>query len=175
MDSSLLDSTRLILGYNGKYRPNDRMTRGECVTILYRAMGSPKVEQAATFTDLTHDYYRDAIAWAEQTGVVKGVGNGKFNPGGEVTRAQLATILYRMAGSESGMELLLAGIYDRTFTDAADIPAYARAAVYWAVYHEIWCGTDSLETGTTLAPREPATRAQIAVMITRYLEQFSVK
>ena len=165
----------LILGYNGKYRPNDRMTRGECVTILYRAMGSPKVEQAATFTDLTHDYYRDAIAWAEQTGVVKGVGNGKFNPGGEVTRAQLATILYRMAGSESGMELLLAGIYDATFTDAADIPAYARAAVYWAVYHEIWCGTDSLETGTTLAPREPATRAQIAVMITRYLEQFSVK
>ena len=107
--------------------------------------------------------------------MVNGVGNGKFNPGGEVTRAQLATILYRMAGSESGMELLLAGIYDATFTDAADIPAYARAAVYWAVYHEIWCGTDSLETGTTLAPREPATRAQIAVMITRYLEQFSVK
>ena len=78
------------------------MTRGECVTILYRAMCSPKVEKAATFTDLTHQYYRDAIAWAEQNGVVNGVGNGKFNPGGSVTRAQLATILYRMAGSESG-------------------------------------------------------------------------
>ena len=165
----------LILGYNGKYRPNDRMTRGECVTILYRAMGSPKVEKPATFTDLTHDYYRDAIAWAEQTGVVKGVGNGRFDPGGNVTRAQLATILYRMAGSESGMELMLAGIYDATFTDAAEVPAYARTAVYWAVYHEIWCGTESLETGTTLAPREPATRAQIAVMITRYLEQFPAK
>ena len=77
----------LILGYEGKYRPADAMTRGECVTILYRAMGSPKVEKAATFTDLTHQYYRDAIAWAEQNGVVNGVGNGKFNPGGSVTRA----------------------------------------------------------------------------------------
>ena len=162
----------LILGYEGKYRPDDAMTRGECVTILYRAMGSPKVEKAATFTDLTHNYYRDAIAWAEQNGVVNGVGNGKFNPGGSVTRAQLATILYRMAGSESGLELMLTGVYDNTFTDSADIPAYARAAVYWAVYNEIWCGTDSLNAGTTLAPKAPATRAQIAVMITRYLEKF---
>ena len=94
----------LILGYEGKYRPADAMTRGECVTILYRAMGSPKVEKAATFTDLTHQYYRDAIAWAEQNGVVNGVGNGKFNPGGSVTRAQLATILYRMAGSEQASD-----------------------------------------------------------------------
>ena len=165
----------LILGYEGKYRPDDAMTRGECVTILYRAMGSPKVEKAATFTDLTHNYYRDAVAWAEQNGVVNGVGNGKFNPGGQVTRAQLATILYRLAGSESGMELMLANVYDRTFTDAERIPAYARAAVYWAVYNEVWCGTDSLDAGTTLAPREPATRAQIAVMITRYLEKFPAK
>ena len=100
----------LILGYEGKYRPADAMTRGECVTILYRAMGSPKVETPATFTDLTHNYYRDAIAWAEQNGVVNGVGNGKFNPGGSVTRAQLATILYRMAGSESGTEQMLTGM-----------------------------------------------------------------
>ena len=162
----------LILGYEGKYRPDDAMTRGECVTILYRAMGSPKVETPATFTDLTHQYYRDAIAWAEQNGVVNGVGNGKFNPGGSVTRAQLATILYRLSGSESGMEQMLTGIYDRTFTDAADVPSYARAAVYWAVYQEIWCGTDSLAARTTLAPKAPATRAQIAVMITRYLEKF---
>ena len=89
-----------------------------------------------------------------------------------VTRAQLATILYRMAGSESGLELMLTGVYDETFTDSADVPAYARAAVYWAVYQEIWCGTDSLAAGTTLAPKAPATRAQIAVMITRYLEKF---
>ena len=162
----------LILGYDGKYRPDDEMTRGECVTILYRAMGSPKVEKAATFTDLTRAYYRDAIAWAEQTGAVKGVGNGKFDPEGKVTRAQLATILYRLAGSESGMELLLAGAYDRAFTDADEIPNYAKTAVYWAVYKNIWCGVDSLDTGTELAPRANATRAQIAVMITRYLEQY---
>lgn len=162
----------LILGYNGKYRPNDAMTRGECVTILYRAMGSPKVASPATFTDLTHEYYRDAIAWAEQNGVVKGVGGGRFNPGGQVTRAQLATILFRLSGSESGMEAMLTGLYDQTFTDSASIPAYAKTAVYWAVYKNIWCGTDSLDAGTKLAPNDPATRAQIAVMITRYLDKY---
>ena len=76
---------------------------------------------------------------------------------------------------QCGMEQMLTGIYDRTFTDAADVPSYARAAVYWAVYQEIWCGTDSLAAGTTLAPKAPATRAQIAVMITRYLEKFPTK
>ena len=59
-----------------------------------------------------------------------------------MTRAQLATILYRLSGGESGMEQMFTDIYDRTFTDAADVPSYARAAVYWAVYQEIWCGTE---------------------------------
>ena len=90
-------------------------------------------------------------------------------------RCSSSPILFRLSGSESGMELMLANVYDRTFTDAERIPAYARAAVYWAVYNEVWCGTDSLDAGTTLAPREPATRAQIAVMITRYLEKFPAK
>ena len=146
----------LILGYEGKYRPADAMTRGECVTILYRAMGSPKVEKAATFTDLTHNYYRDAIAWAEQNGVVNGVGNGKFNPGGSVTRAQLATILYRMAGSPS-----VSGSSD--FTDVVAGKWFAKA-VAWAAANGIVNGYgDSL-----FGPNDPVTREQLAAILYRY-------
>lgn len=160
----------LIRGYNGHYRPADAMTRGECVTILYRAMGSPAVTKPATFTDLTRDYYRDAIAWAEQNGVVNGVGNGKFNPGGQVTRAQLAALLFRLSGGQSGPEALLSEVYRAQFEDASAVPAYARPAIYWAVYNEIYCGTDTPEPGAALAPNQPATRAQIAVMIVRTLD-----
>lgn len=163
----------LIYGYEGLYRPDDAMTRGECVTILYRAMGSPKVDRPATFTDLTHNYYRNAVAWAEQNGIVNGVGGGRFNPTGQVTRAQLAAILYRLAGSQSGMELMLTGVYDSQYADSAEIPGWAKRAVYWAVYNEVYCGTDSLEVGMSLAPNRAATRAQIAVMIVRYLDRFT--
>ncbi len=163
----------LIYGYEGLYRPDDAMTRGECVTILYRAMGSPKVERPATFTDLTHNYYRDAVAWAEQNGIVNGVGGGKFNPTGQVTRAQLAAILYRLAGGQSGTELMFTGVYDSQYADSAEIPGWAKSAVYWAVYNEIYCGTDRLEIGASLAPNRAATRAQIAVMIVRYLDKFT--
>lgn len=168
-------SRGLIQGYRGLYRPEDAMTRGECVTILYRAMGSPAVDRPATFTDLTHQYYRDAIAWAEQNGVVNGVGSGKFNPDGKVTRAQLAALLFRLTGAQSGPEALLADVYDAQFEDAASVPAYARAAIRWAVYQEIYCGTDTTEPGRSLAPNSPATRAQIAVMIVRTLDYAAEK
>ena len=160
----------LIYGYNGVYRPNDTMTRAEFVTILYRACGSPKPSKAASFTDLTQTWYRDPIAWAEENQVVNGVGNGKFDPGGPVTREQLVTILFRLSGGQSGMESMFTSAYDGAYTDAGQISAYAKPAVYWSIYHEILCGQQSLTVPAALAPRAAATRAQIAVMIVRYLD-----
>ena len=160
----------LVYGYNGVYRPNDTMTRAEFVTILYRACGSPKPAKAASFTDLTQTWYRDPIAWAEENQVVNGVGNGKFDPGGPVTREQLVTILFRLSGGQSGMESMFTSAYDDAYTDAGQISAYAKPAVYWSIYHEILCGQQSLTVPATLAPRAAATRAQIAVMIVRYLD-----
>lgn len=160
----------LVYGYNGVYRPNDTMTRAEFVTILYRACGSPKPAKAASFTDLTQTWYRDPIAWAEENQVVNGVGNGKFDPGGPVTREQLVTILFRLSGGQSGMESMFTSAYDDAYTDAGQISAYAKPAVYWSIYHEILCGQQSLTVPVTLAPRAAATRAQIAVMIVRYLD-----
>ena len=160
----------LVYGYNGVYRPNDTMTRAEFVTILYRACGSPKPAKAASFTDLTQTWYRDPIAWAEENQVVNGVGNGRFDPGGPVTREQLVTILFRLSGGQSGMESMFTSAYDGAYTDAGQISAYAKPAVYWSIYHEILCGQQSLTVPETLAPRAAATRAQIAVMIVRYLD-----
>ena len=160
----------LVYGYNGVYRPNDTMTRAEFVTILYRACGSPKPAKAASFTDLTQTWYRDPIAWAEENQVVNGVGNGKFDPGGPVTREQLVTILFRLSGGQSGMESMFTSAYDDAYTDAGQISAYAKPAVYWSIYHEILCGQQSLTVPAALAPRAAATRAQIAVMIVRYLD-----
>lgn len=163
----------LILGYNGYCRPNDTMTRAECVTILHRASGSPKPAAAPTFTDLDsqQQWYWEAVAWAEETGVVKGIGGGKFAPGGTVTREQLATILHRLSGQGAGMEGLLTPVYDQTYRDSAQISDWAKADLYWSLYNGIYCGTDSLPVGETLAPTAAASRAQIAVMIVRWLEQ----
>ena len=161
----------LILGYMGQYRPDDTMTRAEFVMILWRVNGSPKPAKAASFTELEQDWYRDAVAWAEANSVVNGVGNGRFEPEGEVTREQLATILHRMAGTPTGMEAMFTGVYDSSFSDSGEVGDWAKAALYWTVYNEIYCGEHSVAIGNTLAPTAPADRAQIAVMITRYLDK----
>lgn len=160
----------LIVGYDGKYRPQDSMTRAELVTTLWRASGSPEAEPSA-FTDLTQDWYKDAVAWAEQTGVVKGVGGGRFDPTGLVSREQLATILHRMAGSPTGMEGMLTGLYDQQFADSGELSDWAKASVYWTYFNEILCGNERLTAEGELAPQADATRAQIAVMIVRYLDR----
>jgi len=168
--------TGLVEGYgDGIYGPNDQMTRGQFVTILWRYAGSPEPKGQASFTDLEpqHTYYHKAVAWAEENGVVNGMGGGKFEPRGSVTREQIATTLFRMQGEKSGEEVMFSGIYDSAFTDSANISDWAKAAVYWAVYQEIWCAVDSTDSGTALNSRSPSNRAQIAVMMTRYQEKFT--
>lgn len=160
---------QLVQGYNGLYRPDDKMTRAELVTILWRAMGEPQPSKAASFTDLKQDWYKDAVAWAEEKQVINGIGGGKFGPDGNVTREQLATILHRMAGSTVGMEAMFTSIYDDYYTDEQSISSYAKAATYWCVFNEVYCGEASETVGDTLAPKADATRGQIAVMIVRYL------
>lgn len=161
----------LVEGYLGLYRPNDTMTRAEFVTILWRAMGEPKPIRKASFTDLTQDWYKDAVAWAEQNKVVNGMGEGKFEPNGQVTREQLVTILHRLAGTPMGGELMFSGIYDTQFSDSAQIGSWAKAAMYWSVYESIYCGKNSVEIGNKLFPKDPANRAQIAVMMINYLNK----
>lgn len=161
----------LIYGYEGLYRPDDNMTRAELVTVLWRAVGSPAPSGKAAFTDLTQDWYYDSVAWAAENNVVNGVGDGKFDPDNNVTREQLAAILHRMEGSPTGLESMLTGIYDAQYSDSGQIDSWAKHAVYWTVYKGIYCGEDSLSAEDELAPMAAANRAQIAVMVVRYLEK----
>lgn len=161
----------LVEGYQGLYRPNDTMTRAEFVTILWRAMGEPKPKGKASFTDLKQDWYFESVAWAEENNVINGMGDGLFAPTGSVTREQLVTILHRLAGTPLGGELLVSSVYDGKFSDSDQISTWAKQAMYWSIYEGIYCGEQSEEIGTMLAPRKNANRAQIAVMMIRYLEE----
>ena len=163
----------LIVGYNGLYRPNDQMSRAEFVTILWSAAGSPAPKAPATFTDLTQAWYQNPIAWAQENNVVSGVGGGKFDPNGTVTREQIAAILHRMAGSPTGMELMFSSMYDAQYGDSGAIGSWAKPALYWSIFNEIYCGEQTVAVGQTLAPKAAASRAQIAVMMVRYLDSIS--
>lgn len=168
----------LILGNEyGMYMPDNTMSRAECVTILWRACGSPKATKAAAFTDLdpNQKWYHEAVAWSAENGVIKGTGDGTtFDPLGTVNRDQLATILHRMAGSPTptdANQILAQSLYNN-YPDSAEIADWAREGLYWSVYNKIYCGENSVEIANGLKPTAAANRAQIAVMIVRYLEQY---
>lgn len=162
----------LVYGYgNDLFGPDDTVTRGQLITILWRNAGSPEPETKATFADVEDGkYYQDAVSWAETSKVISGYGNGYFGPDDSITREQMASILYRMNGAVSGTETMYTAIYDSAFADEETVSSAMKDAVYWAIYKEIWCGTGSTAVGTVLSPKEGATRGQIAVMLCGYHE-----
>lgn len=159
----------LMEGYQNLFRPDASMTRCEFVTALWRAMGKPAASKAATFTDLDQNWYLVAVAWAQENNIIQGTGGTKFEPYWPISREQVAVILHRLAGTPTGMEMMLSGTYDNLFQDSGKLHSWAKSGVYWAVYQEVYCGTTSPNVGTSLAPTSDATRAQIAVMLVRYL------
>ncbi|MDR0889316.1 MAG: S8 family serine peptidase [Oscillospiraceae bacterium] len=141
------------------FAPDASLTRGMIVTVLYRAEGSPEVAAPATFTDVpTGQYYSDAVAWAQANNIVNGISATEFAPMDNVTREQLATIMWRYAGSPTATADLSA------FTDAASVSGYAVGAVNWAVSEGIINGY----TPTSISPKGNATRAQFATIMMRY-------
>ena len=141
------------------FSPNTPMTRAMLVTVLHRAAGSPSAATGTAFSDVpTGAYYTDAVAWASANGIVTGYGNGRFGSNDPVSRAQIAAILWRYAGSPSAE----AG---QDFADESSIPAYASAAVDWARANGVVNGT----TGNRFDPNGNATRAQVATILRNYL------
>lgn len=153
-----------------KFGPNLTMTRGMLVTVLYRMEGEPAVEgQTHPFTDVDASrYYGDAITWAANSGVVNGMTDTRFAPEAAVTREQMVTILYRYAKLK-GADVTAKGELE-SFPDHDQVKPYARDAFSWAVGAGIIQG-DSNGSVATLSPRNSATRAQVAAVLMRYLEQ----
>ena len=146
------------------FAPNSETTRAQLVTILYRLEGEPEVSGTSEFTDVEADtWYTDAVAWAAENGIVNGVSDTEFAPGDDITREQLAAILYRYAayqGYDVSQRADLSG-----FGDAESISGYAQEALSWAHAQGLVLG---FEDGS-LRPQGTASRAQIAAVLMRFL------
>ena len=147
------------------FDPNSQLTRGMIVTILYRMEKEAAVSGASKFTDVDiAQWYGKAVVWAADNGIVTGYSDTAFGPNDPVTREQLAAILYRYAVYR-GMTAVTLEDNLGGFADADQISSYAIPAMNWAVGKGLINGS-----GSTLAPKAQATRAQVAAIIHRYLE-----
>ena len=148
-----------------KFGPDDGMTRAMLVQVLYRMSGS-KAASTAQFTDVADGkWYAEAIAWASENGIVNGFTDGRLQPDTLITRQQLAAILYRYdtyRGHTPQGSAALDG-----YADAASVESWAAEAMSWANGNGLVTGV----TPTTLVPNGTATRAQVAVILSRYTGQ----
>ncbi len=146
-----------------QFSPGWNTTRGMIVTILYRMEGEPPVSGGTTFEDVKSGaYYADAVKWGADHGIVLGYNSRAFGPGDDITREQMAAMIYRYAcykGMDTGERADLSA-----FSDAERISPYARTAISWANARGLVIGTSP----TTLAPRNGATRAQAAAILARF-------
>lgn len=146
----------------GRFAPNAALTRAQLVTILYRMAGEPSVRgMRQPFQDvIAGQWYSDAIIWAYNAGIVKGLSDTVFGVNVNITREQVATILYRYANGEKVETDVLAG-----YADAAQVSAWAVDAMNWAVANGLINGVSDV----TLAPGATSTRAQFATILMRGL------
>ena len=165
----------LITGYTagpdaGKFGPNDSITRGQIVTILWRQAGRPESNYSMNFTDVKNpgEYYFKAVRWAQENGIVTGYlagpDKGKFKPDANITREQLALILQRYS-AYCGKDSTTQGDISK-FPDAKKVSDWALTGMKWAV----GVGIISGQGNGNLDPLGTATRAEAATMIMRFLK-----
>ena len=146
------------------FAPTDKVSRAMVVTVLYRLAGAPAISAPAGFTDVEADsWYADAVSWAAETGITRGVSETKFAPHADVTRVELVTFLMRYAAYQKqdvSARGDLAG-----YTDTDDIPEWAMPAMQWAVGTGLIRGTSA----TTLEPAGASDRAQLAAVLERMM------
>lgn len=149
------------------FGPQRYMTRAELVTVLYNMEGRPEVSYAPVFHDVWQDqWYAPQIVWGYRAGVINGTSPSTFAPDAEITRQEIAAILYRYATDYLGLSIstededALLG----AFSDAGEVSDYARTAM--AAMNQAGVITGD---GDRLKPQENATRAEVASMLSRYL------
>ncbi|MEG2421330.1 MAG: S-layer homology domain-containing protein, partial [Oscillospiraceae bacterium] len=164
-DSAAFTSARgLFTGITpATFVPGDDMTRGMVVTVLHRLEDLPHAGQPAVFQDVASDaWYTDAVSWAADSGIVQGSGGG-FLPGDNVSREQLATMLYRYAKQQ---KLSVAGQKNLAkFPDGTDVSSWSQDAMSWAVAAGLFAGGDD----GRLNPGGTASRAEVAIILERFV------
>ena len=145
------------------FSPNAACTRGQIVTFLWRAAGSPAPKTTVNpFTDVAADaYYAKAVLWAVENGITNGTTAATFSPDAPCTRAQAVTFLFRGAIA-NGLEAVTLQDLLSGFSDAASLPGYAMPAMNWALANGIVQGN-----GGALMPNNTCTRGQIVTFLYR--------
>jgi hypothetical protein len=148
---------------DNKFMPDEAMTRGMMVTVLHRIAGKPTATKQANMVDVEREkWYTPAVDWAIEAGIMQGLGNGKFGSDIQMTREELATVLYRYTKSTE--------VFDSStlqkFTDTNEISEWATKAMTWAYSKKLVNGI----TITQLAPKQSTTRAQMATVLMRFFE-----
>ena len=148
------------------FEPQSPLSRAMVAQILYNRAGRPEVSGQPRFSDVSKDqWYYNAVQWASEQGIVSGIGDGKFAPNANVTREQLAMMLYNAQGKPE-VNNSLSG-----FEDTNNVSGWAVDAVKWAVQEKIINGSES-NGKLYINPTGNATRAEAATMFTRYDQEF---
>lgn len=146
------------------FSPNTSMTRAMLVTVLYRLEGQPAVNGRSGFSDVQYNgYYEDAVTWAADNGIVNGISTSTFSPNVNVTREQMAAILYRYAQYKKYNTAASSSL--NSFSDHTSVSGYAVASLQWSVAEKLVNGSNG-----KLMPTGNASRAQVAAILHRFAE-----
>jgi hypothetical protein len=149
------------------FAPSTLMTRAMLAAVLYRLESKPAVTGSNSFKDVkSGQWYTDAVIWANTSGIVNGYGGGLFGTSDEVTREQMAVIMYNYAKYKGYDVTKTADL--KAYTDRAGISSWALAAMQWANAEEFITG----RTTTTIVPGGASSRAEVASFLMRFMERF---
>ena len=147
------------------FAPQTQMNRAMLVTVLYRMAGSPEVSAQTSFTDLNADWYKNAVIWAQENDITKGVSETRFDPESSVTREQTAALLSRYAEKINKADTSVTGDLS-AFKDADQVHDWAKDSLIWANTKGIIRGYQD----STVRPQNSATRAEMAQMLMQFCE-----
>lgn len=163
---------KLMTGMSEKiFGPAQTLNRGQFATILYRMAGSPEVQYEQRFNDVKDgEFYSDAVIWANNIKVITGYGNGYFGPSDNITREQMATMMYRYAKYQ-GKDVSVKGDLNQ-FPDGNKVAGFAKEGLEWCV------GTGLIrenEQDSTISPQDEVVRAVCATIILRYVQEVGLE
>ena len=153
---------------DGRISPNGLTTRAQFVQMLYSIHGKPAVSGETPFTDLTLDWYKDAILWAYQTGVTSGTSDTTFSPYATVTRAQVATFLMKYAKTVCKIQPTWTPADLSKYPDVNNVPSWALGAMQDAVALKLINGSKADDGKVYLDPNGNATREQVATILMQF-------
>ncbi len=155
----------LMIGYGGNiFKPGNSTSRAMLTVMLWRLNGSPTANYAMSFSDVdAGEWYTEAVRWAAANNIVTGFTDGKFRPDEDITREQMAAVLYRYARSKNYDVSAGEDTNILSYSDAASVSEYAIPAMQWA------CGSGMIQgSNNRLDPKNSTTRAQMASMMMRF-------